>query len=117
MSKLAVITGASSGIGKEAAKALVAQGWRVIGQGRDASRSAAAQAEIVACAANGGSVELLMADLAELGEVMRLAAEIKARTGRIDVLLNNAGGVRSELQSRPKAMRRPLRATTSVTSC
>lgn len=95
--KVAVITGASSGIGKETAKALITQGWRVIGQGRDAGRSASAQAEIAAEAANGGSVELLMADLAELGEVMRLADEIKARTDRIDVLLNNAGGVRSEL--------------------
>jgi NAD(P)-dependent dehydrogenase (short-subunit alcohol dehydrogenase family) len=50
MSRAAVITGASPGIGKEAAKALAAQSWHVIALGRDAARSAAAEAEIRAVA-------------------------------------------------------------------
>jgi NAD(P)-dependent dehydrogenase (short-subunit alcohol dehydrogenase family) len=88
--RVAVITGASSGIGLAAAKALAAQGWRIIGQGRDPGRMAAAEAEIRA--AGDGRVEMLRADLSLVAEAARLADEIAARTDRIDVLLNNAGG-------------------------
>jgi NAD(P)-dependent dehydrogenase (short-subunit alcohol dehydrogenase family) len=89
--RVAVVTGASSGIGLEAAKALATTGWRVIGVGRDQERSAAALAEIRAAAA-GSEVEMLRADLSLLAETVRLAKDIAARTNRIDVLLNNAGG-------------------------
>lgn len=94
--RVAVVTGASSGIGKEAAKALVAQGWRVIAHGRDAARSADAKAEIASAAAHGGSVEMVRADLALLSDTARMTDEITALTDRVDVLLNNAGGVREE---------------------
>ncbi len=92
--KTAVITGASSGIGKEAAKSLAAQGWHIIAQGRNAERCAAAEAEIRAVAT--GSVEMIRADLALLGDTARMASEIAGMTDRIDVLLTNAGGMRSE---------------------
>ena len=92
MAQVAVVTGASSGIGKETAKALAAQGWRVIALGRDPARSAAAEAEIRA-ASSGGAVDMIRADLAVLAEAARAAREIAALTGRIDVLVNNAGGV------------------------
>lgn len=94
--RVAVVTGASSGIGLETAKALVRMGWHVIGQGRDAERSAKAEAEIRGAAANGGKVDFLRANLSLMSETKRLADEIKARTGRIDVLINNAGGVRDK---------------------
>jgi NAD(P)-dependent dehydrogenase (short-subunit alcohol dehydrogenase family) len=90
--RVAVVTGASSGIGKAAAKALAAQGWRVIGVGRDPERSAAAAAEIRA-ASGGGQVDMLRANLALLAEAARAAREIAALTDRIDVLINNAGGM------------------------
>lgn len=90
--RVAVVTGASSGIGKQIAKALAGQGWRVIGTGRDAGRMAAAEAEIRA-AAPDAAVELLRADLSLIAEAERLAQEIAARTDRIDVLFNNAGGM------------------------
>jgi NAD(P)-dependent dehydrogenase (short-subunit alcohol dehydrogenase family) len=90
--KVAVVTGASSGIGKEAAKALAAQGWRVIAVGRDPDRSAAAAQEIRA-ASSGGQADMIQADLALMAEAARAAREIAARTDRIDVLLNNAGGM------------------------
>ena len=92
--KVAVITGASSGIGKETAKAFVARGWHVIGTGRDPARSAASEAEIRGFLANGGRFDMLRGDMALMAETMRIAGEIKALTSRIDVLINNAGGVR-----------------------
>jgi NAD(P)-dependent dehydrogenase (short-subunit alcohol dehydrogenase family) len=92
--RVAVITGASSGIGKETAKALVAKGWQVIGTGRNPDRSAAAEAEIRACVAVGGRFDMLRGDMALMAETMRIAGEIKALTSRIDLLINNAGGVR-----------------------
>jgi NAD(P)-dependent dehydrogenase (short-subunit alcohol dehydrogenase family) len=93
--RVAVVTGASSGIGKEVAKALAAQGWRVIGTGRDAKRMAAAEAEITAVSPTG-AVEMLRADLSLLGDAARLADDIAERTDRLDLLVNNAGGMASE---------------------
>ncbi len=98
---VAVITGASSGIGKEAAKALVQQDWRVIGLGRDAERCAAAEAEIRATAP-GAPFDMLRVDLSSMADTARMAGEIFARTPRIDVLLNNAGGMVKELVITPE---------------
>jgi len=91
--RIAVVTGASSGIGKATAVKLVASGWRVIGVGRDPRRSAAAEAEIAAAAGDGGFT-LVRADFTVMAEVKRVADEVGSRTGRVDVLINNAGGVR-----------------------
>ncbi|MCW1429040.1 SDR family NAD(P)-dependent oxidoreductase [Novosphingobium sp. JCM 18896] len=95
--KVAVVTGASSGIGKEVAKALVGAGWRVIATGRDPARMASAEAEIAA-AAEGGSVEMLRADLSLIAEADRLAQDVAARTDRLDLLVNNAGGMTDRLE-------------------
>lgn len=95
--RVAVITGASSGIGKAAAQALANQGWRVIGLGRDPQRTAAALQEIRAVAAPGAQVDMIRADLSLMAEAARAAREIATRTERVDVLLNNAGGVNKEL--------------------
>ncbi len=90
--RVAVVTGASSGIGKATAAALAGEGWRVIGVGRDAERSAAAEAEIKA-ASSGGRVDMIRGDLSLLSEAARVSREIAALTERIDVLVNNAGGM------------------------
>jgi len=90
--RVAVVTGASSGIGKETAKTLATQGWRVICIGRDPGRSAAAEEEIRA-ASSGGEVDMIQADLALMADAARAARDIAARTDRIDVLVNNAGGM------------------------
>ena len=92
-----MITGASSGIGKSAAKALAAQGWRIIGLGRDADRCANALTQIRAAAVSGVQVNMIRADLSLLAEAERAAAEVKSLTSKIDVLINNAGGVASQL--------------------
>jgi NAD(P)-dependent dehydrogenase (short-subunit alcohol dehydrogenase family) len=94
--RTAVITGASSGIGKAAAKALLVQGWRVIGIGRDPARTASAVEEIRSVAARS-QFDMLRADLSLMSEAARVAREIAARTERVDVLLNNAGGVNNRL--------------------
>jgi NAD(P)-dependent dehydrogenase (short-subunit alcohol dehydrogenase family) len=94
--RVAVVTGASSGIGKEAAKTLVAQGWRVIGTGRDEARMADSAAEIAMV--GEGSIEMLRADLSLMAEARGLAKAIAARTDRIDVLINNAGCMTDRLE-------------------
>ncbi|WP_425997674.1 SDR family NAD(P)-dependent oxidoreductase [Caulobacter sp. DWR1-3-2b1] len=90
--QIAVVTGASSGIGKEAAKALAARGWHVIALGRDPGRTAAAEAEIRA-ANQGGRVDIIQADLSLMADAARAAREIAALTDRVHVLINNAGGM------------------------
>jgi NAD(P)-dependent dehydrogenase (short-subunit alcohol dehydrogenase family) len=82
--KIALVTGATSGIGKAAAIQLAAQGATVIVHGRDADRGAAVVAEIEN---DGGSARFIGADLGEPAEALRLARE----AGDVDILVNNAG--------------------------
>jgi NAD(P)-dependent dehydrogenase (short-subunit alcohol dehydrogenase family) len=91
---VAVVTGASSGIGKSTAGKLAALGWQVIGVGRDPQRCAAAEPEIAAAARAGGGFTMLRGDFTVMAEVKRVAEEVAGRTSRLDVLINNAGGVR-----------------------
>lgn len=97
MRPIVVVTGASAGIGKSAARMLAEQGWHVIGTGRDAGRSAEAEAEIRAAASPRAKVDFLRGDFTEMADVKRVADEIKALAPRLDVLINNAGGVRDQL--------------------
>lgn len=92
-----VVTGASAGIGKAAAAAFAGLGWHVIGVGRDPRRSSAAEADIRAAAAPGATIDFLRGDFDLMSEVRRIAGEIRTRTNRLDVLINNAGGVRDRL--------------------
>ncbi len=100
--RVAVITGASAGVGKEAARVLASQGWRVMGTGRDAARCEAAEAEIRESAAEGGSFVMLRANLSLFADVRRLADEIAALTDRIDLLANNAGGMPARFEMTPE---------------
>ena len=95
--RFAIVTGASSGIGQAAALALAAKGWQVIGLGRDPERCAAAAATLRAAAAPETPVAMLRADLSSLKETDRVARELLAKTDRLDVLINNAGGVGKEM--------------------
>lgn len=94
--RVALVTGASSGIGRQVARALAIAGWRVIGTGRDEDRMAAAKAQIDAVS-TGGPVEMIRADLSLMASAQELARDVLARTGRLHLLVNNAGGMASEL--------------------
>jgi NAD(P)-dependent dehydrogenase (short-subunit alcohol dehydrogenase family) len=82
--KVALVTGATSGIGKAAAVQLAAQGATVIVHGRDVTRGVAVVAEIEN---GGGSARFVGADLGEPAEALLLAEEV----GDVDILVNNAG--------------------------
>lgn len=83
--KVVVITGASSGIGAQTARQLAARGATVVPVGRSIRRSNELAHSI--------GVKPLIADFASLIEVRQLASQILADHERIDVLLNNAGGL------------------------
>lgn len=93
--KVCVITGGTDGIGKAAAQALALQGARLLVHGRDPDKGARAIAEIKARSRNP-NIEFVRADFGSLADVRRLAATIMQRTPRIEVLINNAGGMFSK---------------------
>ena len=80
----ALVTGATSGIGRAVARRLAADGMSVIVVGRDARRGAETVDEITEA---GGEARFVAADLEDPADIERLAAEV----GEIDVLVNNAG--------------------------
>jgi NAD(P)-dependent dehydrogenase (short-subunit alcohol dehydrogenase family) len=84
-----VVTGCTSGIGRELAKLLAARGGHVIGVGRSAARCREAEQEIRESTENT-SVAFLTADLSSQCEVRAVAREIAARERQVDVLVNNA---------------------------
>ena len=89
--KTAMVTGASTGIGKETARALAKMGANVVMVSRDRIRGESALAELSAEGGNG-EIELMLADLSSQREVRRLAREFEAGHDRLEVLVNNAGG-------------------------
>ena len=90
--KVCVITGGTDGIGKAAAYGLAVQGARLLVHGRHPDKGARAVAEIKARSGNP-AIEFLQADFSSLADVRRLAATVMEHTPRIDVLVNNAGGI------------------------
>jgi len=88
--KRAVVTGANSGTGKEAAKRLAAAGAHVIMAVRTISKGEAAREEILA-AHPDASLEVRRIDLAELATVSRFAHDLVADGVPLDLLVNNAG--------------------------
>ena len=88
-----LITGATNGIGLAAAEALAARGANVAMVGRAESRTKAAKALVEAGAAPGVVVSTHLADLSSQAVVRKLAAEVLARYGKLDVLVNNAGAM------------------------
>ncbi|RKT54790.1 SDR family NAD(P)-dependent oxidoreductase [Saccharothrix australiensis] len=82
--QVALVTGSTTGIGRETARLLAAAGAEVVVSGRDAERGAET---VAAIEADGGQARFVAADLADLASVRRLADAV----GEVDVLVNNAG--------------------------
>ncbi len=82
-----LITGSSGGIGLALAERLAGEGWRVLLHGRDPDKLGAARAAL------GGARphDAFRADFADLDAVRRLAEHVREATGRLDVLVHNAG--------------------------
>jgi len=93
--KTVVITGGNSGIGLESAVELGRMGAHVVITARNMDRGAAAVAEI-ARRTGSDTVGLVHLDLCDLASVRQAADDLLARCDRIDVLINNAGGILSE---------------------
>ena len=100
--RVAVVTGASSGMGLVTAKALAARGWLVIAHGRDPARSASAETALRADAGDECLLGFIRADLVLMAEAADAASRIEQLTGYVDVLINNAGGVANGLKITPE---------------
>ena len=88
--RLAIVTGANSGIGYQAAKYLARAGAKVILACRNAEKGEAARALIVA-GQPSAKVEMRILDVADLDSVRRFAAEFLSEDRPVDLLINNAG--------------------------
>jgi 3-oxoacyl-[acyl-carrier protein] reductase len=105
---VAIVTGASRGIGAGAAFVLAKAGAAVMLVARDGKRASQLADEI---AANGGQAMAMPCDVAEYGSVCRMIDETERRLGTIDILVNNAGiiePISTLAQSDPAAWRRSI---------
>ncbi|MQA01565.1 MAG: SDR family NAD(P)-dependent oxidoreductase [Streptosporangiales bacterium] len=90
--QVALVTGASRGIGRAIAESLAAAGMRVALLARDPARLAEVAA---ACDPSGERVHWAAADATDVGAVHEFVAAVEERFGRIDLLVNNAGQIES----------------------
>ena len=86
--KVALITGASSGIGEATARCFASNGYRVAMAARRLERLETVKAEIEAA---GGHAHAIRADVTSLEEIQTMVAETISQWGQVDVLVNNAG--------------------------
>jgi len=96
--KVALVTGASRGIGRAIAEQLASGGATVVA----VARGEHAQATVDAIVASGGRAEAVGADVTDDGAIAALVAGVLARHGRLDILVSNAGITRDQLLLRMK---------------
>jgi NAD(P)-dependent dehydrogenase (short-subunit alcohol dehydrogenase family) len=95
--KTVLISGATNGIGKQSALELAKMGAQVVIIGRNKAKTEETLHEIQTGSGNK-DVHALIADLSSMAEVRRVAGDFRKQFSRLDVLLNNAGGVFSTRQ-------------------
>ena len=88
--KVAIVTGANTGIGKETARGLAAEGVRVVLAVRDLEKGEAARSDIVNTTGSA-DVEVLQLDLASKQSIRAFAKTFGEKYDRLDILVNNAG--------------------------
>jgi NAD(P)-dependent dehydrogenase (short-subunit alcohol dehydrogenase family) len=93
--RIAVVTGANSGIGKVTVTTLLKKGYRVIATARSKERGEAALADWQR-EVPGAKIELVLCNLSDLDSVRAAAKSIAGKVDRIHVLVNNAGGIIGE---------------------
>jgi NAD(P)-dependent dehydrogenase (short-subunit alcohol dehydrogenase family) len=86
--RVALITGATNGVGRVVAERLGAQSWHVLVHGRDGNRG---EQVVQAIQARGGSATFLEADLSSLNAVRQLAEAVMKDHPQLNLLINNAG--------------------------
>lgn len=89
--RTALITGATNGIGRATALELARRGFQVLITARDQAKGQHVIEELRA--QGGGTPELFLGDLSSMAEVRRVASKVSAHYPKLDVLINNAGGV------------------------
>jgi dehydrogenase/reductase SDR family member 12 len=89
--RVAIVTGATSGLGRTTAELLARQGATVCIVGRDPQRTERARAELAA--ATGAEIQAELADLSSLAEAAAFADRFAASHDRLDVLVHNAGAL------------------------
>jgi NAD(P)-dependent dehydrogenase (short-subunit alcohol dehydrogenase family) len=89
--KRILVTGVSAGLGVETARVLAAHGAQVVGAARDLTKARAATEGVRAAAANGGGLELVELDLADLASVRACADALVADGRQFDLVIANAG--------------------------
>jgi NAD(P)-dependent dehydrogenase (short-subunit alcohol dehydrogenase family) len=86
--KIAMVTGAGTGVGRAAALALAREGWHIVAVGR---REAPLGETVEECVRAGGSGSVVPADVSDPASVRALFDRIRADHGRLELLFNNAG--------------------------
>jgi len=99
--RVALVTGATSGLGLVAASQLAWCGWTVHFLARDETRAARARGQIAAAGRSGARVSYGIADLEDTGSVLDFARAFLASHGRLDVLIHNAGTIHGRYAVNP----------------